>query len=71
MLAPLLPIPRPISFFGLLSGILISLSLGLPGACLRPELLILPWNLTWAPGLLLQAAVLLLPLLLPLLEAPS
>ena len=68
MLAHLLLIPRPISLFGLLSGIL---SLGLPGACLRPELLILPWNLTWAPGLLLQAAVLLLPLLLPLLEAPS
>ena len=70
MLAHLLLIPRPISLFGLLSGIL-SLGLPVPGVCPRLELLILHWNLTWAPGLLLQAAVLLLPLLLPLLEAPS
>ena len=70
MLAFLFLIPRPISLSGLLFG---GLPLGLPGARPWPdrELLIRPWNLALARGLLLQAAILPLPILLPLLELPS
>ena len=65
----LFPIPRPISLSVLLSGVL---PLGLPGARPWPdrELLIRPWNLALARGLLFKGAVLPLPLLIPLLEAP-
>jgi hypothetical protein len=64
-------IPRPISIFGLLSGVL---PLELPGARPWPdrESLILSWNLAIeARGLLLQPAILLLLLRFPLLGAPS